>query len=114
MQALCWPVARLAGLACVVASGSESVLLIYEGTCPAWLTPWLLKLLKRVRLVGPGEIPVTVGRLSIAARARLSGAGDLRAEFAPGAFDRFRGLTLREAEDFALLKERATGMAARS
>lgn len=45
-------------------------------------------------------------RLSMAARIRLSRSGDLRAEFAPGTFARFRGLMLREAADFSSLKAR--------
>ncbi len=104
LQALCWPVARLAGLACMVVSGSKNVLLLYEGACPSWLHSWLIRLLRWTRHLTVGEVPVTFLALSSSARVRLGSVGDLRAEFSSGAFGRVRGLIMREAADFSHLK----------
>ena len=49
---------------------------------------------------------MTLRRLSMASRTRLGRSGDLRAEFAPGAFGRFKSLILRDASDFSSLKSR--------
>jgi len=59
-QALCWLVARLARLACVVASGSENVLLLYGGPAPKWMKPWLIRLLRWSGWLKRGENPVTL------------------------------------------------------
>ena len=70
------------------------------------MNPWLTRLLRWSGGLRSGEEPVTMRRLSMAVRTRLSLSGDLRAEFTPGTFARFRGLLLREAADFSSLKAR--------
>jgi hypothetical protein len=105
-QALCWLAARLAGLAGVIESDDQDVLLLTGRETP--LPAWVLRILGRAGVLRAGEEPCVETALSAAARHRLAMRGRVRAEYLRGAFAGFRSRALREAADFAVLKARAT------
>lgn len=110
-QALCWLVARLSGLAGVIADpGGEVWLLPARGRVPS-APRWLPRLLRVARILKPGESPRPAAELTPAGRLRLAARGVTRAEFERGADARFRALVIREAADFAALTTRAIAAA---
>jgi len=109
-QALCRLAARLAGLTLIVASRSEGVLLLsWSDPSPFVVPAWLAWMLGWAGYLKRGDRVLAGSGLSTAVRARLAASGTVRAEFAPGAYARFRYAFMRESSDFILVRARALG-----
>lgn len=107
-QALYWLAGRFTGLTAVLAEpGEDPRTLPLGGPVPAWVG----RLLRVLGVLGRHEELRSAGELTPAGRLRLALRGAVRAEFAPGAADRFRSLVIRESHDFAALAALVTSAA---